>query len=149
MDAVTILQSYVDEIGAAVLSGDWETYRRGVALPFNLVTQAANIVVETEARLREGFDVFVETLISQRITEYVRLVQSADLLDADLLSGVTVTHMMSGGSRIVKPFASQLTLRHYGSAWKAVSISSALTNPRWPLMVPSPADNLPEKGTET
>ncbi len=139
MVQTVILQDYLDEIGDAVMSGDWDAYRRGVSLPFNLVTQAANIIVDTEAKLREGFDSFYQMLQSQGVSDYIRLVQSANALDPELLSGTYVTHIISHGNRVVPPYTSQITLRAHGNAWQAVSISNALRNDRWPLLVPSPA----------
>lgn len=149
MDAAVILQDYLDVVGAAVMAGDWETYRSKVCIPFNLVTHSANITVDTQDMLRDGYDTFCSTLKSQRVTDYIRLVQSAARLDTNLISGSYVTHIIASDTRVVPPYRSQITLRWECEMWTAASITNELTNHRWPLLVPSPADFPSSEGTPT
>jgi len=140
MDAAAILQEFLDTVGAAVLAGDWDTYRANVCMPFNLTTHAGNITVDTEDQLRQGFDAFHGALKLQHVTDYIRLVQSAARLDENLISGSYVTHIIANGTRVVPPYVSQISLRWDCNIWCAASITNALTNQRWPLLVPSPVD---------
>ena len=80
MNASDILQRYLDRIAAAVLQDDWPTYQDGVVLPFHLVTHSANITIATTAELRAGFEAFHQTLQAQKVTDYVRLVETAKQL---------------------------------------------------------------------
>ncbi|NEX47585.1 hypothetical protein [Pseudotabrizicola algicola] len=137
MEAGAILQTYLDEIAAAVMAGDFAAYQTGVALPFHLVTHSANLTITTEAALREGFDAFRTMLQTQRVTDYIRLVEGAQCLDPDLLSGRYVTHLISGGMRVLDPFHSQITLRLVEGRWRAASITNALANSRWPFLISS------------
>ncbi len=148
-DAPGILQAYLDRVAATVMHGDWDAYRGSVCLPFHLVTHAASLRIETEADLRTGFDAFAEMLRSQRITDYIRLVEGAERLDPDLISGRYVTHLMAGAHRILPPYRSQITLRREGAVWRAASISNALANSRWPLHLPRVDDPGPPKGPRT
>lgn len=134
MDAARILQSYLDEIAAAVMAKDWETYRDGIALPCAVISHDESKIVATEDELRAGFDSFVDTLRSQRVTDYVRLVEQAAMLDADLISGSYISHIIAGGQRIVAPYRSIMTLRLVGNRWRAASVTNGLANSRWPLM---------------
>ena len=134
MDATQILQAYLDEVAAAVMAEDWSTYRDCVCLPCRIVTHDEDMLIETDADLRAGFDVFCNTLQSRRITDYIRLVESASRLSSDLIEGSYATHLVSGGQRILPPFRSEMTFRLMGNRWRAVSVTNPLTKSRWPLV---------------
>ena len=139
-EAAAILQSYLDEVTKAVLAGDWETYRDGVTLPCAVVSHNESKVVETEDDLRAGYDSFRATLLGQKVTDYIRLVEDASFLDRDLISGSYLTHILAGGHRILAPFKSIMVLRLVGNRWRAASVTNGLANSRWPLI----RLNLPE-----
>ena len=136
MPALTLLQSYLDEIGTAVLVGDWETYRSHVHLPFTLITETATLNVTTEADLKLGFDSFHEMLKFQKVTDYVRLAESAVNISDHLISGRYVSHFIAGTHRIIPPFRSTMTLRMIGNMWRAVAITNSISNMQWPIQVP-------------
>lgn len=148
MNSVDTLQDYLDRVGAAVLAGDWDAYRADICLPFNLITQAANLTVETEAELRAGFDAFHSMLRTHAVTDYIRLVDRAAYLDDTLLSGSYVTHTLSRGKRVLQPYTSQITLRLEDARWRAASITNSLNNARWPLVSPSPGETTSPKGSD-
>jgi hypothetical protein len=136
MPAMQLVQSYLDEIGTAVLVGDWVTYRNHVALPFTLITETATMAVDTETGLRKGFDSFHDMLKFQKVTQYIRLVESAVDLSDTLISGRYVSHFIAGTHRIVPPFRSTMTLRLIGNTWRAVAITNSISNMQWPIQVP-------------
>lgn len=146
MPALQLLQSYLDEIGNAVLTGDWLTYRDHVQLPFTLITETATLNVITEEDLRKGFDSFHNMLKFQKITHYIRLAESVVDLDDRLMSGRYVSHFMAGTHRILPPFRSTITLRLVGNTWRAVAITNAISNMRWPIHLPR--IDQPPKGTD-
>lgn len=136
MPAMELVQSYLDEIGTAVLVGDWDTYRTHVGLPFTLITENATIVVATEEDLRKGFDSFHHMLMFQKVTQYIRLADSAVSLSDTLISGRYVSHFIAGSHRILPPFRSTITLRLIGNTWRAVAITNSISNMQWPIQVP-------------
>ena len=136
MPAMQLVQSYLDDVGNAVLLGDWDTYRNHVALPFTLITETATMGVETEEDLRKGFDSFHDMMKFQHVTQYVRLVDSAIDLDESLISGRYVSHFIAGSHRIIPPFRSAITLRLIGNSWRAVAITNSISNMQWPIQVP-------------
>jgi hypothetical protein len=144
--ADTILQAYLDTISTAVMANDWATYEAGMVLPFHLVTHAANISITTSEDLRAGFDTFRQTLTLQRVTDFIRLVESAKRIDKDLISGSYVTHLLSGGHRLLDPYTSQITLRRLDGTWRAASISNALANSRWPILLHGSHSIPPKEG---
>lgn len=149
MDAAGILQNYLDEVSAAVLNDDWETYRVSICLPCHIVSHDESKVVATEADLKAGFDQFRDTLRAQRVTDYVRLVESAAQLDKTLISGKSVSHLIAGSRRVMPPFTSQMTLRLVGNRWRAASVTNALANSRWPLVRLAVHPDEDPKGPET
>lgn len=148
MQVAATLQAYLDDMGTAVMTGDFETYQAGVVLPFHLVTQTESVSLATEEDLRIGFDSFVAMLKSQRVTDYIRLVESAQVLDPDLIAGRYITHVIAGGMRVFDPFSSQITLRRVDGRWRAASITNAVAKSRWPLLLSSIATTDLRKGPE-
>ncbi|MDR7125940.1 hypothetical protein [Pseudotabrizicola sp. 4114] len=148
MQAATILQTYLDEMGAAVMAEDFAAYRSGVVVPFHLVTHTESISIATEEDLQEGFASFCGMLKSQRVTDYIRLVDNAQLLAPDLITGRYVTHVIAGGMRVFDPFSSQISLRRTNGRWCAASITNSVAKSRWPLLMPSPARTDLRKGPE-
>ena len=145
MDAAAILQSYLDEVAATVMTLDWPTYRDCMCLPLLIISHDENKVVTNDDDLRAGFEIFGQTLRTQQVSDYIRLVETASRLDADLISGGYVTHLMSRGNRILAPFKSQITLRLTGNRWRAASIANPLANSRWPLVrLQLPSDEGPK-----
>lgn len=148
MDSILILQTFLDDMAKAVMEGDFPTYRRSTCLPFHLITHDSNIVVTTEEDLRQGFESFRSLLQTQRVTDYIRLVESVQRLDDTLITGRYVSHLIAGAMRVVPPFHSQITLRLSDDRWQAASITNALANSRWPVQVLSVPQTDPEKGPE-
>ena len=148
MQAAGILQGYLDDIAGAVMTGDFAAYRDGVVVPFHLVTHTESLSLSTDDALREGFESFCAMLKSQRVTDYIRLVESAQMIDPDLIAGRYITHVIAGGMRVFDPFQSQITLRQVDGSWRAASITNALAKSRWPLLHPSTATPDLRKGPE-
>lgn len=149
MDPGQILQTYLNAVGAAVMADDWPTYSAAVSLPCLILTSDESKVVASLDELRAGFDLFRDTLRMQRVTDYVRLVEHAAQAGPGLISGRYVTHVISGGHRVVHAFQSHMTLRQIGVHWCAVSVTNALPNSRWPLVRLALDPDISPKGPET
>lgn len=134
MDAAAILQDYLDDVSLLVMAGDYPAYREVMCLPLHIISHDESKVVATEDDLRAGFEMFCQTLKMQKVTDFIRLVEATAELDPTLISGSYVTHLLSGGNRILPPFRNQITLRLEGNRWRAASITNPLANSRWPLV---------------
>jgi hypothetical protein len=131
---VSILQSWLDEVGQAVMDGDFATYARHVVLPFANVNPVATLVVTTEEELRAGFDVFCQMIHSQRVTDYIRLVSEAHTIGESIIAGSYVTNLLSNGQRLSPPFTSTVVLRRGPEGrWQAATIANPLIAPNWPI----------------
>ena len=136
MQTKAIAQAYLDEVAALVLAQDWTGYCDCMCQPFHLVTHAETLIFPTLDDLRIGYDRFVGLLRSQRVTDFIRLVESAEQIDRDMITARYTTHLMSGGTRIMEPVVSGITLRLEGNRRRAASITNAVSNSRWPLLMP-------------
>ncbi|MGV8950418.1 MAG: hypothetical protein ACOH2M_04890 [Cypionkella sp.] len=136
MPAIQVLQSYLDTMSAAAMTRDWESYRAGVSLPFTMITETSVFTITTEAELQTGLDAFYETLRMQKVTDYVRLAETAAELGQNLISGRYITHLLAGANRVVVPYRSNISLRLNGNRWQAITITNSMTNMQWPIHVP-------------
>lgn len=148
MPAREIVQDFIDVMATATLAGDWDTYSAHVSLPFELITASARMIVSSDEDLRQGFDQFHEMLKSQRVTEYIRLVDTARQDTPLIVTGSYTSHFMAGSHRILPPMHSQITLRLDGNLWRALSITTEMTNARWPILVPRLAQDTSPKGAD-
>lgn len=142
------LQEWLDTVSDAVMRGDYAVYRAHVCLPFHLITHTASLRIEDDPPLRAGFDSFVQMLRSQRVTDYIRLASGAEQLDDVLITGRYVTHLLVGGTRLMPPFKSAITLRREDGVWRAASITNALANARWPIHLLHVHDGDTTEGTD-
>ena len=147
MQATAIAQSYLDEVATAVLADDWAAYTDTISWPFLLINHDKTLSFATPDDMRSTYDNFRLMLNTQRVTDYVRLVETAQQIDQNLISARYVTHLMSGGHRIMEPVRSGLSLRLEGNRWRAASITNAVSSSRWPLLMPKLGQD-PVKGPD-
>lgn len=133
-NAAIILQDYLDNVSAALMTEDWSAYRDAVILPLHLISNDETRIVATDDALRVGFDQFCATLKIQHITDYIRLVESAGFVDDDMISGSYITHLLVRSHRILNPFRSQMTLKLQVDRWRVASVTTGLDDSRWPLI---------------
>jgi hypothetical protein len=138
MPATQVLQTYLDDSVAALFQDDWPRYAASFALPFTMITEASVMTVNTEADLREGYDAMRATIATQRLTDVLRLAETAAELGETLISGRYITHFLAGAHRIVPPYRSTISLRRTDNRWQAISITNSLANMQWPIHLPRP-----------
>lgn len=138
MTAIPILQSYLDRMAKAVLEQDWDTYRQGIDLPFQLTTDTAILTVRSEDELYEGFIAYSDMLSSLEVVALRRVVLAADMRDHDYLTGTYLTNMFSESGRHVFPENfSSIDLLWSGSDFVATAIMNNMQVSRWPV-IPCP-----------
>ncbi len=142
MSATAIAQTYLDAVSGIVMANDWQAYVDHMSWPFLMVTHDRTMTFDAPEDICAIFTGFRDLLKSQRVTDYIRLVESAEQIDQDLITARYVTHLMSGSVRIIEPVRSVITLRHEDARWRAASIINALSNSRWPLLLPRRGEDL-------
>jgi len=136
MNATVIAQAYLDEVALAVMADNWDAYRHCISSPFLMINHTGTMHFATPEDLRSLYTEFLGMLRTQRVTDYIRLVEDAELIDRDLITARYVTHLLSGGNRIMDPVRSSISLRFEDGRWRAASITNALSNSRWPSLLP-------------
>ena len=145
MQSSVIAQAYLDEVAAIVMADDWEAYTHVVSRPFLLVNAATTMTFATPEDIRSVYQDFVLLLRTQRVTDFIRLVEASQQIDPCLISAQYVTHLMSGGHRILDPVRSSICLRLEGNRWRAASITNEVStsDSRWPLLMPKLGEGSP------
>jgi len=136
MQATAIAQTYLDEVAAIVMTDDWAAYCDTISRPFLLVSHDTTLSFATPEDIRGVYEDFRLLLRTQRVTDLIRLVECAEQIDQALISARYVTHLMAGSHRIMDPVRSSISLRLEGNRWRAASIANAVSNSRWPLLMP-------------
>jgi hypothetical protein len=134
-----ILQEILDDLGSAVMTDDWAGFVTRIDLPFEMDTDSTTITVVSRDDLRDGYDRFRELIQLRRVTDYIRLAETATYDTPDTIRGVYVSHLLSNGTRVLPPYRSEMTLRLRGNRWTVTRIRNTWTNDRWPILTPSPS----------
>ncbi len=135
MLAHDVLQSYLDDMGMAVMNDRVEDYIARVQLPLSIVTSSARLTVATVADLEEGFDDFTDMLLAHGVTEMRRTVHAASFLGNDHIVGVYETRLMAGDRLALPIFHSKMWIGCYDGVWKAIKICNTTKDTRWPMLL--------------
>jgi hypothetical protein len=135
MLASTTLQSYLDDMGRAVMAERLEDYVARIQLPLSILTASASLTVATLDDLSDGFDDFVDMLHSHGVTEMVRTVQAATFQGNDHIVGVYETRLMAGEKNALPVFHSKIWIGRYDGVWKAIKIHNTTNEARWPMLL--------------
>jgi len=136
MTAAEILQARLDAVSAICMAGDWPAYRAAVRLPFSLGTAAAAFTIDTDDELRKGFEVFLSMLRLRGVTDYLRIVRSAEFDGAHRITGSYDSHLLRNAERVVPEFHSDVELECHDGIWLFTRITNTWDNARWPVVTP-------------
>jgi hypothetical protein len=145
-DAKATLQGFLDDVGAAVMGGNFEAYADRIRLPFSILTSVASIDITTETDLRAGFDDFAELIRTKGVTEMIRVVMDAWNEGPDAIVGFYETNLIDGRDHVMPPFYSKMWLLRAEGAWKVTKIHNTVQDRRWPIRLDKiQADRWPPK----
>lgn len=134
MRASSILQTYLDDLGHAVMSERFEAYAARIELPLNILTSSASITVSTPAELENGFDEFCDMMRSLGVTDLIRTVKVARFIGNDHVVGIYETRMMGDRRQVLPTFHSKMWIGTYDDVWKAIKIHNTTKDARWPML---------------
>ncbi|MEL6100460.1 MAG: hypothetical protein AAFU34_11500 [Pseudomonadota bacterium] len=117
-----LFQSVLDRFTDAIEAKDHHKIESCLSFPFTLIghtgaktlTDAASVQAELAAFWGKDSDAWV--------TQIVREAISTEMVGADQMIGVYRTHAFRGGSHVVPPWDSSVTLRNEKGLWRATSI---------------------------
>lgn len=147
MDASSILQTYLDEMGKAVMNEWFEDFVTLIQLPLSILTASAKITVATRADLEDGFYDFVEMIRSRGVTQVQRTVKAATFQGTDHIVGIYETRLLADEKLALPVFHSKMWIGCHDGAWKAIKIHNTTNETRWPILLTrlSPELCLPEE----
>ncbi|MDA7427558.1 hypothetical protein PGB28_03735 [Primorskyibacter aestuariivivens] len=133
-------QTWLDRIGDTFFANDYATYRDAIELPLMLVTRSSTLMIDSDDKLRQGFDAWVGMIEGYGITHMVRSARDVSMLGDGLMAGFYETELLrADASRVVPPFSSSMQLRLQGDDWRCISVTSGLRNSDWPIDRPATA----------
>lgn len=133
MNPLTIYQTALDTVSAAVLAGDFDRYAAQIDLPYLIHTETAQLLVGTVDDLRPTFRTLFEGLRRRGITHYERLAREADYVARDRIEGWHHTHLIVDGCSIAYPKVSRHAIVRRGDRWRFSEAHYAIKADRWPV----------------
>ncbi|MBM2576944.1 hypothetical protein JQC91_11605 [Jannaschia sp. Os4] len=126
MEPLDIYQEWLDRASAALWSGDWDGLAETMRLPAEMGAYDDVVAAETPADVRRYGETYLAVMREAGATAYLRLAREARLSDdGRTIDGVHEVHVLSGGTRVVPSFTSEVALElGEDGAWRGTSIIS-------------------------
>lgn len=121
----------VERITQGLLADDFDSYRSAFRLPLVIVPRGgAAQHFDNEDDLREDFDLYVQSMRLQGVTDIFRDVRGIERR-GDTARVHYVTHILRRALRIVEPFRSSMEFRRADGEWRIERIESSLGHINW------------------
>jgi hypothetical protein len=140
IDALRIYQESLDTLSRAVMSLDLDGCAALYNLPVQVRTLTGEMVIETDKDLRDGYEVYAQSLIGQGATDLLWLASTARWISPDFIEGFHVTHILRKTMPLTEPYHSRVVMRLVGDTWKIDEIEIQVPKTQWPVMLPSLPD---------
>ncbi len=127
-DPMKIYQDHLDALSSALMSRNFSAFARRIHLPHTIISERKRQIVESKDEMADLFYAFHASLKSQKVTEYLRIATRADYKSEDHICGEHMTHIFSGGQRIVAPYPNRVRLELVGAEWCETACSNAVLN---------------------
>lgn len=149
MDARAIYQANLDAVSGAMWAGRFEEATRHLMIPGRMSTQDATRHVTRAEDLIEAMRGFCENLRKSGATDFHRICMAADFVDSAMtrIEGRHVAHALRGGSYVMDPVESEMTLQWVDGFWLGAGIVTRASNRK--LQVLGPGSTPIEKGTDS
>ena len=127
-----IFTRLVEDLGAALIAGDFDRYMACVTLPLVVENRAGkDYLFETESALEADFDLYHDVLSTARVTQLIRRILKVEQTSETVILGHFETHMMSNATRIVNPWIAKMQLAMTPHGWRICRIISSLGHINW------------------
>ncbi len=128
-----ICQAWLDRSSVALMDGDVDTVVSMTSFPFTLRTSECEGVVEYAEDLRGDVAAVAGALKGQNVTNFIRLVESAQYLDKDTIEARHTTYTLRDATTLSPPYGSRIVLRRIGEDWKNIEADHEISGARFPL----------------
>ena len=139
-DIVAIYQEYLDFMAKALLARDADRFFSRLYFPHVIITEDATQITHSREELEPLFQSVSNNLIEQRVTDYARIVMSAERESAETIVGHWETHVLQGGHRLVAPYPSCGRLRLVDGVWLSSHVVQGFRYPQLPNRFPLVSD---------
>ncbi|MCF2872518.1 hypothetical protein L0664_15690 [Octadecabacter sp. G9-8] len=140
-DPVALYQAHIDVLSDALLRADAETFISRMSYPNVMVCDGGTTVIKDGAHERAILAEYFETLRMQRVTAFIRLCTEAEFITPDRIEGTHISHMMSSGHRLNKPYPNRLRLERINGHWLETASANALRRAGGIMSLPIVADD--------
>lgn len=138
-----LFQAILDRISAAFLAGDVEGWLKSTSLPYHMITRQGVDTFSTEDEVRRDFEIYRQEFQIHGVTDIIREVKTAELIDGDQMVGTYRTHILRGANHIVPPWDASMTLRRENGLWRVTTIMRAIGHLNWSALNPADIEDIP------
>ncbi|WP_342070453.1 hypothetical protein [Yoonia algicola] len=131
--AELFFQEWLDEVAAAFFDERFDLYENAVSLPLEIVSERRASTIGTQDGLKLKFDQWVSMMQTHRVTDMIRIARGVTRLSPDRIVGDYDTEILSNGARVMPAFSSSMMLEKQGNIWRAVRVTTGMTQDQWPL----------------
>lgn len=132
IEAVKLYQQMLDDIGAAYLARDFDSFCQMLYTPHRFTTKNGTYVVHDQDGLRRVFDSFRQYMVSQNLTDFVRTCTYAKFTGDDSIEGSHKSHLVRNSCWIQEPYRVTSTLRNIDDRWQVCSSINEVEQHSWP-----------------
>lgn len=119
-----VFEHHLSTLAGAMMTGDFQTFRSLVCLPFMVVTGVKTTVLRTETDLRIYFETLSWDSTEEPGFSEEYSLTSVSMLDAQLIGGTYRTQKVQDGEHIGPSRSSFVLLRREADGWKSVAITN-------------------------
>ena len=129
--ASAIAEDLLQTSGAALISGDFQTFLMFFQLPAAFETEAGRRDMETEAEMRDAFDAVHMYFMRNGISDYVRRCIVAEYRGPNEIITSHESRLMNGTTLLADSFPAISTLRRVDGVWKVVETRYTVIDQPW------------------
>lgn len=134
--ALDIYQTFLDEMGAAVLAADSDAFAARIFLPHVIETENFRVLLESRENVVRQFHGFCRALRGHGVDAYIRIARRARFDGPDRIEGEHETFLMSGSSLVVPRFSNTASLEWRGDIWGCTVSRHHARYIAWPDLLP-------------
>lgn len=124
-------QAYLDRIDTTLLHGNFTEWQHAFKLPFVVETPTGQTIIDTTKRLRIAFDLYTDAFRIHRVTDFTRVIRTAEQIDENFMMATYRAHLMSGPHYVIEPWNGALTLRREDGRWYITKLIGAKGPLHW------------------
>jgi hypothetical protein len=138
-----IYQRNLDAVTQALWTGDLALILRHIAIPNQMLTNDAELIIASPDEMHLAMTDFRDTLHRLGADRYLRVCRQADFVPGrgDMISGVHDTFVLRDGMPVKPPYRNLMTLIHSADgAWRGIRIEARAENTDYPILSPDLAE---------